>query len=608
MVPMAEQRGRRGRRWTSWLVPTAHGHASGVGHAVHGGHGGHDAHRLGTHDTGHAPTVPALRPDGAGTAEVPRVDVATGTDGRDTVEPQVEAGRFVLQGRIGAGNHGVVFRALDGHLGRQVAIKRFSHFLADDPSAMRRITREVETLARVSHPNVVTVHDLVRMPDGDGEVTPHLVMELVEGTSLRDLLALRGPSPRSVTVVLGVLDGLAACHRAGILHLDIKPANVLVTPSGGVKIVDFGIARAASDATATIAGTPHYMAPEQYDGRADERSDVYSVGCVLFECLTGAAPFAGPMASQLMAHRTQPRPDPSTLAPWVGPRLAAVVRTAMAIDPADRYEGVAAMAAALAAAADDVVADGPAAVPAPSIPASPAPPPVEPLVRPLSRPAELGDRLPPTPAPERDESPGVGVPSGPTVTRATRLVALLLGLGASAVVLAIVPMIAWGSLDLVPPRFRPDVMDELSADAWWMVGVGIALVLLMLRRDVFFARLAGPEVGSPLPDGPLAPTARRGVAMAFGAAFRGSLPMLLPWYVLVLFLVLASVGVGVPADPYASAWTTLWVLAPLVAVVLGVRSLTGLRFRLGAMTLSFVLFCVGGAAAAYFVLAAPFVT
>src|SRR5690606_6989126 len=136
-------------------------------------------------------------------------------------------------------------------------------------------------------------HDLVHMADGDGEVTPHLVMELVEGTSLRDLLASQGPSLRSVTVVRGVLEGLAACHHAGILHLDIKPANVLVTPDGAIKIVDFGIARAASDATATVAGTPHYMAPEQFDGRSDERSDIYSVGCLLYECLTGRPPFEG---------------------------------------------------------------------------------------------------------------------------------------------------------------------------------------------------------------------------------------------------------------------------------------------------------------------------
>ncbi len=550
-----------------------------------------------------------------------------GPDGRDTVEPQVDASRFELQGRIGAGNHGVVFRALDRHLGRQVAIKRFSHFLADDPRAMRRITREVETLARVSHPNVVTVHDLVRMPDGDGEVTPHLVMELVEGTSLRDLLALRGPSPRSVLVVAGVLDGLAACHRAGILHLDIKPANVLVTDAGGIKIVDFGIARAASDATATVAGTPHYMAPEQYDGRADERSDVYSVGCLLFETLTGRAPFEGTMAAQLMAHRTQPRPDPRASAPWVGPRLAAVVQTAMAVDPDERYSGVEAMARALRSAADDVADPSGSAIPAPTgapssavvPPARPAAtPPVvlapvapvaAPLVRPLSRPADLGDRPEAVArAATADHTPEPISPAhGPAVTRWTRLVSLLLGLGICAVVLTVVPMLAWASLELAPARVRPQTMDQMSADAWWMLSVGIALAVLLVRRRRFFRHLAGPDVGSPLPDGPLAPTVGRGARMALLAALVGTLPLLVPWYVLGLLAGLTAAGAPAPGDPFADVWTTAWVLAPLVTVVLGLRGILGMRPRLGALALSFLLLVAAGGAAAFFLLAGPYV-
>lgn len=566
------------------------------------------------------------RPDGASTAPVPLVPAAGtvpvgGSDGRDTVEPQVDASRFELQGRIGAGNHGVVFRALDRHLGRQVAIKRFSHFLADDPRAMRRITREVETLARVSHPNVVTVHDLVRMPDGDGEVTPHLVMELVEGTSLRDLLALRGPSPRSVVVVAGVLDGLAACHRAGILHLDIKPANVLVTDSGGIKIVDFGIARAASDATATVAGTPHYMAPEQYDGRADERSDVYSVGCLLFETLTGRAPFEGTMAAQLMAHRTQPRPDPRASAPWVGPRLAAVVQTAMAVDPDERYSGVEAMARALRSAADDVGGPSTAAVAAPTAerPGRPvATPPVvlappapvaAPLVRPLSRPADLGDRpdaVARAATPDHTPEPAFAAP-GPAVTRWTRLVSLLLGLGICAVVLTVVPMLAWASLELAPARVRPATMDQMSADAWWMLSVGLALVLLLVRRRRFFRHLAGPEVGSPLPDGPLAPSVGRGVRTALLAALVGTLPLLVPWYVLGLLAGLTAAGAPAPSDPFADVWTTAWVLAPLVALVLGLRGILGMRPRLGALAFSFLLLVAAGGAAAFFLLAGPYV-
>ncbi|WP_370201136.1 protein kinase [Aeromicrobium sp.] len=593
---MADQRDRRSRRWR----------------------------RRRTTPTPGAATTP--RPDGASTAPVPLVPAAGtvpvgGSDGRDTVEPQVDASRFELQGRIGAGNHGVVFRALDRHLGRQVAIKRFSHFLADDPRAMRRITREVETLARVSHPNVVTVHDLVRMPDGDGEVTPHLVMELVEGTSLRDLLALRGPSPRSVVVVAGVLDGLAACHRAGILHLDIKPANVLVTDSGGIKIVDFGIARAASDATATVAGTPHYMAPEQYDGRADERSDVYSVGCLLFETLTGRAPFEGTMAAQLMAHRTQPRPDPRASAPWVGPRLAAVVQTAMAVDPDERYSGVEAMARALRSAADDVGGPSTAAVAAPTAerPGRPvATPPVvlappapvaAPLVRPLSRPADLGDRpdaVARAATPDHTPEPAFAAP-GPAVTRWTRLVSLLLGLGICAVVLTVVPMLAWASLELAPARVRPATMDQMSADAWWMLSVGLALVLLLVRRRRFFRHLAGPEVGSPLPDGPLAPSVGRGVRTALLAALVGTLPLLVPWYVLGLLAGLTAAGAPAPSDPFADVWTTAWVLAPLVALVLGLRGILGMRPRLGALAFSFLLLVAAGGAAAFFLLAGPYV-
>ncbi len=461
-----------------------------------------------------------------------------GSDGRDTVEPQVDASRFELQGRIGAGNHGVVFRALDRHLGRQVAIKRFSHFLADDPRAMRRITREVETLARVSHPNVVTVHDLVRMPDGDGEVTPHLVMELVEGTSLRDLLALRGPSPRSVVVVAGVLDGLAACHRAGILHLDIKPANVLVTDSGGIKIVDFGIARAASE-----------------------------------------------------------------------------------------YSGVEAMARALRSAADDVTGSAASAVPAPtSAPDAAVSPPVRsvatppvvlappaaaaaPLVRPLSRPADLGDRpdaVARAATPDHTSEPATPA-QGPAVTRWTRLVSLLLGLGISAVVLTVVPMLAWASLELAPARVRPEAMDQMSADAWWMLSVGLALVLLLVRRRRFFRHLAGPEVGSPLPDGPLAPTVGRGVRMALGAALVGTLPLLVPWYVLGLLAGLTAAGAPAPGDPFADVWTTAWVLAPLVAVVLGLRGILGMRPRLGALAFSFLLLVAAGGAAAFFLLAGPYV-
>jgi serine/threonine protein kinase len=473
--------------------------------------------------------------------------------------------RFELIGRIGAGNHGVVFRARDSQLQREVAIKRFSHFLADDPRAMRRITREVAALARVSHPHVVTVHDLVHMPDGDGEVTPHLVMELVEGTSLRDLLATRGPSMRSVGAVRGVLEGLAACHQAGILHLDIKPANVLVTTRGGVKIVDFGIARAASDTTATVAGTPHYMAPEQFDGRADERSDIYSVGCLLYECLTGAPPFEGTMAAQVLAHRSRPRPDPRELAPQVTASLAAVVNRAMAIEPADRYQSVAEMLAALAAVGSGVSSD----------------------VHSTS---------------SRTDEPPVLVPvTGPVVTRWSKLKTYAAGLALSAFIVALLPGLVWLSTAFVPDEHRPRAMRDSNSLVWWVLAVAIAGVFLLVRRQAFLTSIGGPAVGEAQPKRVVDRSMRSGLRLAAGAAARGSLPMLFPWYVVLVAGFAKAADVPWPDDLFGSTWGVAWVLMPAAAVVLVMRGVSRLRLRFGSLMMAMIHLAGAGLAAALFV-------
>lgn len=485
--------------------------------------------------------------------------------------------RFEMLGRIGAGNHGVVFRARDSQLQREVAIKRFSHFVADDPRAMRRITREVATLARVSHRNVVTVHDLVHMPDGDGEVTPHLVMELVEGTSLRDLLNRQGPSLRSVIVVQGVLEGLVACHQAGILHLDIKPANVLVTPDGGVKIVDFGIARAASDATATVAGTPHYMAPEQFDGRADERSDIYSVGCLLYECLTGVPPFQGTMAAQLMAHRNEPRPDPRDITPQVGPELVAVVQRAMAVDPDERFQSVQEMLAALAAAGDAVDLSQP--------------------VRPVGPSSGL---VPPPPAPPAHSV----LQQGPAVTRWNKLQTFSWGLALSAFIVALVPSLVWLSTDFVPYDFHPPAMRDGGAGGWWMVAVIFAAVFLLLRRGTFLASLGGPAVGEPLPAKRVDAQMRSGLRTAGGAALRGSVPMLFPAYALLVSAAVEAAGIPWPEDVFDSVWGIIWVLMPLATLVLVLRSVTRLRLRFGSMFMAMV-YLAGAALAVVLFIAYP---
>jgi hypothetical protein len=354
------------------------------------------------------------------------------------------------------------------------------------------------------------------------------------------------------------------------LHLDIKPANVLVTVDGGVKIVDFGIARAASDATATVAGTPHYMAPEQFEGRADERSDIYSVGCLLYECLTGVPPFQGTMASQLLAHRSHPRPDPRDITPEVNAPLAAVVKRAMAIDPADRYQTVQEMHTALAGI------DLPAAPPAP-------------LIRPLERSA------PEIMAVRADSS---------AVTRWGKLQTFAIGLTLSAFIVALVPGLVWLTNAFVPYEYRPAAMGDDRAGAWWMLAVTIAGVVLLLRRRGFFALLSGPAVGDEQLRRRDDPAMRAGLQMAAGAALRGSIPMLFPSYVAMIAAIASGSGISWPDDVFSS-WGVCWLLMPLAAVVLGLRSLKKLRPRLGAVLTS-IVYAAGAVLAVILFVAYPF--
>ncbi len=454
---------------------------------------------------------------------------------------------------------------------------------------MRRITREVEALARVRHPNVVTVHDLVSLPDGDGELVPHLVMELVEGTSVRELLQVHGPSPRALAMVRGVLDGLEACHRAGIVHLDIKPGNVLVGRDGAVTIVDFGIARAASDATATVAGTPHYMAPEQYDGRSDARSDLYAVGCMLYECLTGRPPFDGTAAVQLLAHRERARPDARSAAPWVPGALAAVVQRAMAVDPTERFGDVAAMRAALDAAVAglDLEQWSPAAPERPpSLGSAPA----------AHHPGQV-ERVASDPVAPADEPVA-------RVTRSGRLLTLLVGSVLSAFVLALVPGLVWATIDLAPAAARPSFMAPAEAEPWWMVAVAGALIVLIRRRRRWIGDLAGPPVGDPEPGGLVPHGTRRGTRTAAWAATLGAIPLLLPWYLTVLEAGwLATTGGPSLLDRGVAepGWLLCWSLAPAVALLVLWRAVRGVRPRLGAVLTSTALVAFATLLAAGFV-------
>jgi serine/threonine protein kinase len=253
--------------------------------------------------------------------------------------PSPHIGKYELRGLLGKGAMGAVHRAFDPVLEREVALKVMLPRIADDPEHKRRFEREARAVARMSHPNVVTVFDLGYHTDG----SPYIVMELLKG---RDLLQTLRAEPafsleRKLSVVLQALDGLGQAHRAGIVHRDIKPANVFINESGTAKIMDFGVAQlpAASGASrGVVVGTANYMSPEQVlGGRIDGRSDIFGVGCMLGEMLTGRPPFEAETAMATLyrvAHQEPHLPLPE------GPRserLLAILKRALAKAPEARY-------------------------------------------------------------------------------------------------------------------------------------------------------------------------------------------------------------------------------------------------------------------------------
>jgi eukaryotic-like serine/threonine-protein kinase len=260
------------------------------------------------------------------------------------------AGRYELAEELGAGGMGRVVVAHDHVLGRDVAIKLLTP--SADPTARERFIREARSAARLHHPNVVSVFDT-----GEEDGQPYLVMELVRGRSLADVLRSEGALDvdEAVAITLGVLEGLAAAHRSGMVHRDIKPANVMLPEEGGVKISDFGIAKAVDDvdveltAIGSLMGTPTYLAPELVGGEAPSASsDVYSVGCLLYAQLTGDPPFTeGEPLAIAYAHANQSVRPVEEVRPDVPPEVATVVARALEKDPAARYESALAMRTAL---------------------------------------------------------------------------------------------------------------------------------------------------------------------------------------------------------------------------------------------------------------------
>ena len=266
--------------------------------------------------------------------------------------PQVLGERYEIGGVLGRGGMAEVHRGRDLRLGREVAVKVLRHDLARDPSFQVRFRREAQAAASLNHPAIVAVYDTGEDRTSTG-ATPYIVMEYVEGDTLRDVLRREGRlSPhRAMTLAADICGALDFSHRNGIVHRDVKPGNVMITPQGTVKVMDFGIARAVSDSAATmtstaaVIGTAQYLSPEQARGEGvDARSDVYSMGCMLYELVTGAPPFTGdsPVSVAYQHVREDPR-LPSSIAPEIPPELDAILLKAMSKNPANRYQSAAEM-------------------------------------------------------------------------------------------------------------------------------------------------------------------------------------------------------------------------------------------------------------------------
>ncbi|CRK60744.1 Serine/threonine protein kinase PrkC, regulator of stationary phase [Alloactinosynnema sp. L-07] len=266
--------------------------------------------------------------------------------------PRLLSNRYEIGETIGYGGMSEVHRGRDVRLSREVAVKVLRADLARDPQFQERFRREAQNAAALNHPAIVAVYDTGETRTETGPL-PYIVMEFVDGRTLRDIVKTEGPlsGQRAMEIMADVCAALDFSHRHGIVHRDVKPANVMITKTGAVKVMDFGIARAVADGqvavtqTAAVIGTAQYLSPEQARGEAvDARSDVYAAGCVLFELLTGEPPFTGdsPVAVAYQHVREDPKP-PSALNPRVSPQLDAIVLKAMSKGAANRYQSAAEM-------------------------------------------------------------------------------------------------------------------------------------------------------------------------------------------------------------------------------------------------------------------------
>jgi serine/threonine-protein kinase len=272
--------------------------------------------------------------------------MAMALEAGDLVDQKYRIVRF-----IGRGAWASVYEGVNSRIGRRVAIKVLSDEAIQKPGIVERFEREAQAATRIDSPHVVHVFDLGVLADG----RPYIVMELLEGQTLERLMHQIRPLPENdaLAIVSQILEGLDYLHSQGVIHRDLKPQNIMLCSDGSLRIMDFGIAKVAASRRMTFGGfsptmgTPDYMAPEQVKGqRGDERTDIYSVGAILYEMLTGRVPFEGQNAYMIMNARLLGDPvAPRTHNPSIRPQVEEVVLHAMARDPSHRYPSVAEMKA-----------------------------------------------------------------------------------------------------------------------------------------------------------------------------------------------------------------------------------------------------------------------
>lgn len=252
-------------------------------------------------------------------------------------------GRYQILRELGRGGMGIVFQAHDKDLNEQVAIKVLSPLLGSDPDALERLKREVSSARRITHPNVIRIHDI-----SERNGLHFVSMEFFQGMNLKDYIRKSGnlSQMQALSIALQVCDGLEAAHRQGVIHRDLKSQNILINTSNQVKIIDFGLARAGNlegmTATGLIMGTPEYMAPEQVTGnRVDERADIYSLGIILYELFTGHVPFTGNSAIAVGFKQVKEDPQqPCDINPQLSSEVQRVILKALQKDPYARHASV----------------------------------------------------------------------------------------------------------------------------------------------------------------------------------------------------------------------------------------------------------------------------